>query len=205
MHEINLDVLTSELMAINCLTNGPSWAITATKERRFHDICDIVEQCDKDRGAEMAIRHYSTKAAEAATPDMATPDMQHIDRREKAFARTISEVHRHAMRVSPVQMAQSLRDALSTQLLAYITGQSERTVQRWAKGDVADIRQDSKRRLVTAYEILQIINRFEAPGVAQTWFIGIEPQLDFVMPAKAVREDRLEEALAAARSFVAVG
>ena len=50
MHEINLDVLTSELMAINCLTNGPSWTIIATKERRFHDICDIVEQCDKDQG-----------------------------------------------------------------------------------------------------------------------------------------------------------
>jgi hypothetical protein len=86
-----------------------------------------------------------------------------------------------------------------------MTGQTERTVQRWARGDVADIRQDSKRRLVTAYEILQIINRFEAPGVAQTWFIGNEPQLDFVIPAKAVREDQLEETLAAARAFVAVG
>jgi hypothetical protein len=178
----------------------------ATKGRRFHDLYDIVE-ATKTGGAEMAIRHYSTKAAkaEAAIPDVAAPDIQHIDRREEAFARTISEVHRHAMRVSPAQMAQSLRDALSTQLLAYITGQSERTVQRWAKGDVADIRQDSKRRLVTAYEILQIINRFEAPGVARTWFIGNEPQLDFVMPAKAVREDQLEESLAAARSFVAIG
>ncbi|HST03249.1 MAG TPA: XRE family transcriptional regulator [Chloroflexia bacterium] len=155
----------------------------------------------------MAIRQYSTRAAKAkvATPNVAAPDMQQIDRREEAFARTISEVHSQAMRVSPTHMAQSLRDALSTQLLAYMTGQTERTVQRWARGDVADIRQDSKRRLVTAYEILQIINRFEAPGVAQTWFIGNEPQLDFVIPAKAVREDQLEETLAAARAFVAVG
>ncbi|HKP54957.1 MAG TPA: XRE family transcriptional regulator [Chloroflexia bacterium] len=150
----------------------------------------------------MVIRHYNT---EAATTDIVAPDMQAIDEREKAFARAVNEVHSQAMRTSPVQMAQSLRDALSTQLLAYITGQSERTVQRWARGDVGDIRQESKRRLVTAYEILQIINRFEAPGVAQTWFIGSEPQLDFVMPAKALREDQLEEALAAARSFVAVG
>jgi hypothetical protein len=150
----------------------------------------------------MVIKHYNT---EAATTDIVAPDMQAIDQREKAFARVVNEVHRQAMRTPPVQMAQSLRDALSTQLLAYITGQSERTVQRWARGEVGDIRQESKRRLVTAYEILQIINRFEAPGVAQTWFIGSEPQLDFVMPAKALREDQLEEALAAARSFVAVG
>jgi hypothetical protein len=153
----------------------------------------------------MAIRHSGTKAAEAATPDVIAPNMEQISRREEAFAKAVSEVHRQAMRTSPIQMAQLLRDELSTQLLAFITGQSERTVQRWARGDVANIRQDSKRRLVTAYEILQIINRFEAPGVAQTWFIGNEPQLDFVMPAKAVREDQLEEALAAARSFVAVG
>lgn len=167
----------------------------------------------------MAIRHHNAGATEPASADAAdaadvadaptidfvAPDMRAIDRRERAFDRVVSEVHGQAIRTSPVEMAQSLRDALSTQLLAYITGQSERTVQRWARGDVADIRQESKRRLMTAYEILQLIDRFEAPGVAQTWFIGNEPQLDFVMPAKALREGQLEEALAAARHFVAVG
>lgn len=153
----------------------------------------------------MAMRHYNAEAIEAATTGIAAPEMPPINQREEAFARAVSEVHRQAMRTSPVQMVQSLRDTLSTQLLAYMTGQSERTIQRWARGDVADIRQDNKRRLVTAYEILQLIDRFEAPGVAKTWFIGTEPQLDFVMPAKALREGQLEEALAAARSFVAVG
>ena len=133
------------------------------------------------------------------------PDMQAIHHREKAFDRVVSEVHSQTIRTPPTQMVQSLKDALSTQLLAYITNQSERTVQRWARGDITDIRQESKRRLVTAYEILQLIERFEAPGVAQTWFIGNEPQLDFVMPAMALREGQLEETLAAARSFVAVG
>jgi len=158
----------------------------------------------------MATRHYSRAAdpsepAEGTATDVIAPDIQVIDRREKTFDRAVSEVHSRAMRTPPTQMVQSLRDALSTQLLAYITGQSERTVQRWARGDVTDIRQESKRRLVTAYEILELIDRFEAPGVAQTWFIGSEPQLDFVMPARALREDQLEETLAAARSFVAVG
>lgn len=102
-------------------------------------------------------------------------------------------------------MVETLRDALSTPLVAYMTNLTDRTIQRWATGNVEDIRQDNKRRLVTAYEILQLINRFEASGVAQTWFIGNDPQLDFITPAKAIRENRLEEALAAARSFVAVG
>lgn len=87
-------------------------------------------------------------------------------------------------------------------------GQSERTVYRWAKGDVEDVRQEGKRRLLTAYEIRKLIVRFEAPGVAETWFISTEPQLDFTMPANAVREGDLEEVLAVARllrSFVAVG
>jgi hypothetical protein len=153
----------------------------------------------------MTIKHSNSGAAEAPTIDFVAPDMRPIDQREKAFDRVVSEVHGRAMRITPVEMAQSLKDALSTQLLAYITGQSERTVQRWVRGDVTDIRQDSKRRLVTAYEILQLIDRFESPGVAQTWFIGTEPQLDFIMPAKALREGQLEEALAAARHFVAVG
>ncbi len=158
----------------------------------------------------MAIRHYSrapeaAEVAEEAGTDVIAPDIPAIDLREKAFEWAVSEVHSQAMRTPPVQMVQSLRDALSTQLLAYITGQSERTVQRWARGDVTGIRQESKRRLVTAYEILQLIDRFEAPGVAQTWFIGNEPQLDFIMPAKTLRDDQLEETLAAARAFVAVG
>lgn len=156
------------------------------------------------------VAQHRTKAVEApgeagATIDMITPDMQAIARREETFDIAVSEVHRQVMRTSPTQMVQSLKDALSTQLLAYITGQSERTIQRWAREEGTDIRQESKRRLVTAYEILQLIDRFEAPGVAQTWFIGSEPQLDFIMPAMALRDDQLEETLAAARSFVAVG
>ncbi len=160
-------------------------------------------------GVKMATRHY-TKALEAAevaeaATNVTVPDIQAIDRREETFNRAVSEVHSQTMRTPPTQMVQSLKDALSTQLLAYITNQSERTVQRWARGSITDIRQESKRRLVTAYEILQLIDRFEAPGVAQTWFIGNEPQLDFIMPARALREGQLEETLAAARSFVTVG
>jgi hypothetical protein len=127
------------------------------------------------------------------------------NRREENFARIVSEVHGLVELTSPGEMARALCDAVPTELLVYITGQSEQTVQRWASGDVTDMSQESERRLATAYEIMQLIDRFEAPGVAATWFMGTEPQLDFVMPAKALRGDQLEEALAAARHFVAVG
>ncbi len=127
------------------------------------------------------------------------------NRREETFAQIVSDVHNQAVLTLPSEMALALCDAVSAKLLAYITAQSERTVQRWAKGDVAGMKQESERRLVTAYEILQLMDRFEEPGVAATWLIGNEPQLDSIIPATALREDRLEETLAAARHFVAVG
>jgi hypothetical protein len=117
----------------------------------------------------------------------------------------VSEVHDQVQLTLPSQMARALCDSISTELLAYILDQDEDTVEHWARGDAIDSKQESKRRLIAAYEILQLIDRFEEPGVAQTWLIGSEPQLDFIMPAKALREGRLEETLAVARHFVAVG
>ncbi len=140
-----------------------------------------------------------------AEPTSITPDLDAIERREGDFDHTVSELHREVIRTPLSHMARTLQQSLSTQLVAYMTSQSERTIYRWAKGDIEDIRQEGKRRLLTAYEVLKLISHFEAPGVAETWFIGTEPQLDFTMPAKAIREGELEEALAAARSFVAVG
>jgi hypothetical protein len=115
----------------------------------------------------MIKRYPLETAAQATAPDdtsvTTAPDMEAINQREAAFTQVVSEVHRQTMRTPANQMVETLRDALSTPLLAYITGQSDRTIQRWAKGNTEDIRQDSKRRLVTAYEILQLIDRFEAP------------------------------------------
>lgn len=109
------------------------------------------------------------------------------------------------IRATPAQMTQSLQTALSTRLVAYMTDQSDRTIQRWAKGDGQDIRPASRRRLLAAYEALCLIDRFEPPGVASTWFIANEPQLDYTMPVEAIRNDKLEDVLAAARAFVYVG
>ncbi len=167
----------------------------------------------------MAIRYHRkpirSKAAVSAVDgeprsavvesEFVAPEYQAIEQREARLLEVLTEVHASAMRVPLQTMVQELKEALSTQLVTFMTGQSSRTVQRWASGEIQDIREESKRRLVTAYEILQLINRFEAPGVAATWFIGQEPQLDFDMPIEAIQRGELEDALAAARTFVAVG
>jgi hypothetical protein len=137
------------------------------------------------------MNYYPTKApGRAAAPnsdnDASTPGPDSTGEREAAVNRAVSEVHNEAMRTTAGRMVEELRGALTASMLAYITGQSLRTIQRWSKGGAEEIRQN-------------------APGVAQTWFLGADPQLDFDTPAKAIREDRLEEALAAARSFVASG
>ncbi len=132
-------------------------------------------------------------------------DTDAANRREEGFAQIVSEVQGHVDFTPPERMVRALCSSVPIEILTYITGQSESTVRRWASGDVTDMAQESERRLAAAYEILQLIDRFEAPGVAATWFTCNEPQLDFVMPATALREGWLEDALAAARHFVAVG
>lgn len=121
----------------------------------------------------------------------AAMDVNISNRREETFARIVSDVHDQVQLSPPSEMAQALCDAISTELLAYILDQDEDTIEHWARGDAIDSNQKSKRRQIVAYEILQLIDRLEVPGFAQTWLIGSEPQLDFIMPAKALREGRL--------------
>ncbi len=56
-----------------------------------------------------------------------------------------------------------------------------------------------------AYEISQLLVRFDSLRVMKVWFMGLNPQLDDESPAEAIREGRLKEAMNAARAFVAGG
>lgn len=62
-----------------------------------------------------------------------------------------------------------------------------------------------ERRLRAAYEIAQLLVRFDSSRVVKAWFIGLNPQLDDESPAEAIREGGLKEAMNAARAFVAGG
>lgn len=117
----------------------------------------------------------------------------------------VEKVHREATTSSVANAAVFLRDTLSRQLVAYIVGVDAKTISRWANQEVERVHQDNERRLRAAFEIALLLTVFEAPAVVRAWFIGLNPQLNDESPAEAIREDRLQEALAAARAFVTGG
>jgi hypothetical protein len=89
--------------------------------------------------------------------------------------------------------------------VAYVAGVKDaKTISRWAKGEVGEARWESERRLRAAYEIAQLLVRFDSSRVVKAWFIGLNPQLD-ESPAEVIREGRSKEAMNAARVFVAGG
>src|SRR5918998_6343081 len=121
-------------------------------------------------------------------------------------AQVLEQAHRQAV-VTPVgDVAYFLQDLLGRRLVAYVAGVKDaKTVSRWAKGEVGEARWESERRLRAAYEIAQLLVRFDSSRVVKSWFIGLNPQLDDESPAEAIREGRLKEAMNAARAFVAGG
>lgn len=119
----------------------------------------------------------------------------------------IAQAHREAMRVSPAEGAAVLRDVLTAQLAAYVTGvDATRTVARWAQGETARLRADHATRLRAAYEIVRLLERaHESPGTIQAWFLGMNPVLDDRSPARALHEGDHAGARAAAIAFLAEG
>lgn len=102
-----------------------------------------------------------------------------------------------------------LREILGAKLVAYLGSVKEtRAVRQWADGErrpSADVLQ----RLRDAYHVAALLHERDAAPVVQAWFMGMNPQLDDVPPARLLREGRLEDAgpavLSAARAFAATG
>ena len=118
----------------------------------------------------------------------------------------VEQAHREAVGASLGDVADFLQDVLDRRLVAYVAGVKDaKTVSRWAKGEVGAARWESERRLRAAYEMAQLLVRFDSSRVVKAWFIGLNPQLDDESPAEAIREGRLKEAMNAARAFVAGG
>ena len=116
-----------------------------------------------------------------------------------------TQVHRRATLAPISEAAGLLNDVLSRRLAAYVVGAKDgKTVTRWATGAVTEIRgHETEQRLRAAYEIALLLLEEEAPRVVRAWFIGPNPQLNEVAPADAIRQGRLQEALAAAKAFMA--
>jgi hypothetical protein len=104
------------------------------------------------------------------------------------------------------QIVAGLRGRLGAKLVAYIANVSEtRAVRAWADGERTPA-PNTDRRLRLAFQIATLIDSSEGDGVAATWFQGMNPQLGDRSPARVLREDRTDEAMAqvlnAAKGFV---
>lgn len=117
------------------------------------------------------------------------------------------QAHRKAVDASVQELVSSLQDLLSRRVTAYIAKvRDARTVTRWANGEVTDIRDpDMEQRLRTAYTIAQMLLDFDDDRTVKSWFVSLNPYLDNVSPAEAIREGSGKDALSAARLFVTNG
>lgn len=120
------------------------------------------------------------------------------------------EAHRKAIMAPINELAGLLEQLLSRRITAYTVGVKDaKTIARWAQGAAgpdSEIRDpEVEKRLRTTYEIAQLLLQFDGPRTVKAWFIGPNPLLEDVSPSEVIREGRLKDALAAARSFIVHG
>jgi hypothetical protein len=118
---------------------------------------------------------------------------------------TVEKVHREAISSPVADATEYLRNILSRELVAYIVNVDVKTISRWANQEIVRVQRENEQRLRTALEITLLLTVFESPTVVRAWFIGLNPELNDESPADAIRKNRLQEALAAARAFATGG
>ncbi len=121
-------------------------------------------------------------------------------------ARILEQARRRATTTPVGDVASSLKNLLGRRLVACVAGvEDAKTVSRWAKGGVREVRRESEERVRAAYEVSRNLARFDSPRTVKAWFVGLDPRLGDVSPAEAIREGKLEESKATALAFVAGG
>lgn len=125
----------------------------------------------------------------------------------RRVSRADVSAHERAVRLPFPLVIEELINLLGSNLVAYIARVREtRTVREWAAGAGVK-RGDVEPRLRVAFRIALFIAEHDDPSVVQSWFQGLNPELDDRSPARLLREGALEEVgpqiLAAARGFVA--
>lgn len=114
------------------------------------------------------------------------------------------DAHRKSVSWDLDHMASYLQDQLGQKLVAHLAKVDRKTVGNWARGDQAP-RPDAEKRLRTAFQVFQLLLGDDDAHTVRAWFIGINPQLDDVAPANAIRNNRLEDVWVAAQAYVAGG
>lgn len=117
--------------------------------------------------------------------------------------------YRDSVNLEVAPLVAELREMLGARLVAYLAGVGEtRAVRQWAEGS-RRMPAETEARLRLAYHVAGIVAESNAHRVVQTWFQGMNPQLEDRSPARLIRDSAPEQSgpdvLAAARAFARLG
>lgn len=117
--------------------------------------------------------------------------------------------HRRSVAATPSEVVSELARILGKKLTAYIAGVKDtRTVDGWATGS-DPIRKFDEPRLRLALQVALMISSVDDVRVTQSWFMGLNPELDDRAPARLLREGDIAivgvEVIGAARTYLANG
>lgn len=119
--------------------------------------------------------------------------------------------YNHAHKIpSASAVVQELVDILGARLVAYIASVTEaRAVRDWASGERDFKQPELERRLRYALYLASFIAQTESKYAAQSWFQGLNPQLEDRSPARLLREGDIDDVgpdiASAARAFIIGG
>jgi hypothetical protein len=113
--------------------------------------------------------------------------------------------HGHPAQLTSAEIVSGLREILGARLVAYIGHvSSTRFVGGWANGT-----KDPHATLRTAFAIATLLRTREGAATVQSWFQGMNPQLNDQAPARVLRDQPIKvvgpDVMSAARSFAYVG
>jgi hypothetical protein len=118
---------------------------------------------------------------------------------------------RESVMLALPQLVSALVDILGKKLTAYVVSAKDvRTVDRWRSGDESlKAYKGVETKLRVTYHIVKLLSEYESHRVVQSWFMGLNPELDDRSPARLLREADIEssgpDVLRAARAFLAGG
>lgn len=107
--------------------------------------------------------------------------------------------HRQAVQIGQRDLVGALVDKLGARLVAYVVDRDRSTISRWASSGELPLEAD--RALRAVYQVFRLLEPIESDHTIRAWFLGMNPQLDDVSPAEAIRDGRFRDVMAAARAF----
>lgn len=112
-----------------------------------------------------------------------------------------TRIHSEATRMDIHALVARLNENVGTTVVQAMTGTKDRNRPReWAKAVVP--RPEVEGRLRLGYRAWRTVEATDGPSVALAWLVGANPRLGEQTPVTAIREQRADDVLAAALSFV---